>query len=166
MKHRLAGTGLFLEHEANHTIPDWRQWAIVSAKRRTILALHHVEWAWSLLHGYPILTCFELGPLPAPAAGYLWQETKEDQWHARYRLWIQQWQSGSYKMTEFFHIDPSGELDARTEMWLAEVDDFGMMLMAEGIIYSQPFIDVYSRSLLACSERNRGGEVNTTCSSL
>ncbi|TPX10413.1 uncharacterized protein E0L32_008632 [Thyridium curvatum] len=107
------------------------------------------EWAWSLLHGYPILTCFELGPLPAPAAGYLWQETKEDQWHARYRLWIRQWQSGSYKMAEFFHIDPSGELDARTEMWLAEVDDFGMMLMAEDGKEIDVHWDDYSSLLIA-----------------
>jgi hypothetical protein len=35
-------------------------------------------------------------------------------------------------MAEFFGINPSGNLDPRSEMWLAEADDFGMILMAEG----------------------------------
>ncbi|CAI6336279.1 unnamed protein product [Periconia digitata] len=44
VKHALAATGLFLEEEASHDkIPPWRNWAIVSAKRRTILALNHLE---------------------------------------------------------------------------------------------------------------------------
>ncbi|KAB2573319.1 hypothetical protein DBV05_g7994, partial [Lasiodiplodia theobromae] len=72
VKHALALTGLFdaAELASPQRVPDdWKQWALVSAKRRTILALHHLEWAWSLAHGRAVLTCFELGPLPAPAAG-------------------------------------------------------------------------------------------------
>jgi hypothetical protein len=79
---------------------------------------------WSLLHGYPILTCFELGPLPAPATGYLWRETDERQWERQYDEWLSQWKEGSYKIGELFHIRPGGARDARSEMWLAEVDEF------------------------------------------
>jgi hypothetical protein len=132
VKHGLASTGLFLDEEANHTMPVWETWAIISAKRRTILALHHLEWAWSLRHGYPILTCFELGPLPAPAAGRLWRASDAKQWQLQYNEWLLQWQEGSYKIGELFHIMPGGNMDSRSEMWLAEVDEFGMMLMAEG----------------------------------
>jgi hypothetical protein len=132
VKNHLADTGLFLKEEVNHTLPPWKKWAIVSAKRRTILALHHLEWSWSLLYGYPVLTCFELGPLPAPEAGYLWREPDEKQWERHYSEWLSQWKAGTYKIGELFHIRPNRTLEARSEMWLAEVDEFGMMLMAEG----------------------------------
>ncbi|KAH8886336.1 hypothetical protein GQ53DRAFT_827992 [Thozetella sp. PMI_491] len=136
VKQALAMTGLFLEQESNHTLPRWRDWAMVSAKRRTILALHHLEWAWSLRHGYPILTCLELGPLPAPAARYLWEEGDERSWEHQYNEWLRLWRGGSYRMEEFFQLnagDSANPLDERSEMWLADADGFGVMLMAEGI---------------------------------
>jgi hypothetical protein len=132
IKHSLSHTGLFLDVEVNHTMPSWQRWAIVSAKRRTMLALHHLEWAWSLLHGYPVLTCFDLGPLPAPAACYLWRESDEKQWVYQYDEWLSRWKEGSYKIGELFHIRANEALDERSEMWLAEADEFGMVLMAEG----------------------------------
>jgi hypothetical protein len=106
---------------------------MVTAKRRTIHSFHHVEWAWSVLHGYPVLTCFELGPLPAPPAKYLWQETEEKQWNLSYHKWLSVWKDGGfYRMMEFFHIDPNGPLDSRSQLWLSEADEYGMMVMAEG----------------------------------
>ncbi|KAH0523109.1 hypothetical protein TsFJ059_008159 [Trichoderma semiorbis] len=135
VKHKLASTGLFLDQESNHTLPSWKEWAMVSAKRRTIVGLHHLEFAWSLRFGYPILTCFELGPFPAPAARYLWQSDREEEWRRLYKDWLKQWaDGGSYKMTELFRVNGSKEsdaLDPRSELWLAEADEFGMMLMAE-----------------------------------
>lgn len=133
LKHRLATTGLFLESESSHTLPQWRPWAIVSTKRRTILALHHLEWTWSIYNQYPTMTCFELGPLPAPAPKYLWSEGDERRWEVEYRKWLRYWEDGgSFRMIEFFHIDSDKGLDVRSESWLAEADEFGMMLMAEG----------------------------------
>lgn len=105
---------------------------MVSTKRRTILALHHVEWAWSVLHGYPELLCTELGPLPAPAAKRLWQEYRETEWERLYDGWLLQWKDGFFAMAELFSIRSSDKLDARTEKWLSEADEFGMMVMAEG----------------------------------
>ncbi|KAH6844735.1 hypothetical protein B0I37DRAFT_398312 [Chaetomium sp. MPI-CAGE-AT-0009] len=134
VKEHLSRTGLLLDQEAAHTVPpSWRQWAMVAAKRKTIHSFHHVEWAWSLLHGYPVLTCFELAPLPAPPARYLWQEADdESRWRSLYVDWLAQWKGGFYRMMEFFHINPGGALDSRSELWLAEADEFGMMVMAEG----------------------------------
>jgi hypothetical protein len=132
VKHRLAGTGLFLGSEMNHGMPIWREWAIVSAKRRTILALHHLEWAWSVLHGYPELLCTELGPLPAPAEKRLWQERQEVEWECLYEGWLTRWKDGYFAMAELFPIRPGAELDSRAERWLSETDEFGMMIMAEG----------------------------------
>ena len=132
VKHHLSKTGLLLDQEATHATPPWRERAMVTSKRRTVHSFHQVEWAWSLLHGYPILTCFELKPLPAPPAKHLWQETDEMRWWDSYATWLRQWDGGYYKMMEFFHINPRGALDARSEMWLAEADEYGMMVMAEG----------------------------------
>jgi hypothetical protein len=132
VKHRLAGTGLFLESEMNHGMPIWKEWAMVSAKRRTILALHQIEWAWSVLHGYPELLCTELGPLPAPTEKRLWQEYQEVEWERLYEGWLARWKDGFFAMAEFFLIRPGAELDSRAERWLSETDEFGMMLMAEG----------------------------------
>jgi hypothetical protein len=132
LKQRLAMTGLFTDAEATHTIPDWQHWAFTAAKRRTILAMHHFEWAWSLLNGYPILTCFELGPLPAPEAKHLWGETDERRWKAHYETWLRNWEDGGYRMYEFFYISKDTTLDERSERWYAEADDFGMMLIVEG----------------------------------
>lgn len=135
LKHALALTGLFDAAELDHRVPDdWRAWALVSAKRRTMLALHHLEWAWSLLHGRAVLTCFELGPLPAPAAGCVWRARDEREWRGEYGGWLGRWwgEGGLYRMVEFFRIRAGEALDERSEAWLAEADEFGVLLMAEG----------------------------------
>jgi hypothetical protein len=169
VKHRLASTGLFLDEESKQIVPCWTNWAIVSAKRRTILALHHLEWAWSLLHGYPGLACFELGPLPAPAAGYLWREQSEKEWEHLYNQWLSRWKGDGYKLGELFRIKPGVEMDERSEMWLTEVDEFGMMVMSEGKLprpISCVCTDSYSKCNQQCKlnefsrviERNRVGK--------
>ena len=137
VKERLARTGLLLDQEYNHTMPTWNEWAIVSAKRRTILSLNHLEWCWSLLHGYPTLTCFELRLLPAPAPGYLWRAGDEDSWESLYDQWLWKWKDGSYKMSEFFHIEPRSNLDRRSELWLSEADEVGAVLLAESMAIPQ-----------------------------
>lgn len=131
LKHRLAVTGLVLDAEFNNHMPDWRGWAMTEAKRRTVLSLHHLEWVWSLLHGYPILTCFELGPLPAPGARYLWSAIDEQAWRRQYEAWMIFWSDGSFKISEFFHMNADDPLSSRAEMWLAESDAFGALLMSE-----------------------------------
>ncbi|KAK5169681.1 uncharacterized protein LTR77_005659 [Saxophila tyrrhenica] len=131
VKQALAATGLFAEAETHSAAISWHNWACVQAKRRTLLSLNHLEWAWSVQAGYPVLTCFELGPLYAPAAGYLWRATKQSTWEASYIDWLRKWSGEGYRMAEFFHLDPAKPLDRRSEMWLAEADEFGMVLMAE-----------------------------------
>lgn len=130
---RLTVTGLLLDEEVAHTRPDWRLWAITSAKRRTILAIHHVEWLWSVSRGYPILTCFELAPLPAPESKFLWNERDKCRWELNYDAWLRVWSKwgGGCTFGALFNIAPGKPLDEKTEMWLAETDEYGMMLMAE-----------------------------------
>ncbi|KAL2831452.1 hypothetical protein BDW59DRAFT_157881 [Aspergillus cavernicola] len=141
MKTHLAATGLFLDLHPTSSliIPPWQEWALISAKHRTMLALHHLDFVWSVLRGYPMLHCFELGPLPAPAPRYLWQADGQQQmttstWQRLYSGWRAQWEEGGeVVMEEFFRIRPGDGLDERVERWLADADEFGMMLMAAGM---------------------------------
>ncbi|KAL5338197.1 hypothetical protein BJX70DRAFT_398912 [Aspergillus crustosus] len=132
VKNRVASTGLFLDQDpTSPTPPPWKEWAFVAAKHRTMLGLHHLDFVWSLYRGYPMLHCFELGPLPAPVAGYLWQAADEQSWTHLYGEWRAQWKDGGYIMSELFRIQAGDALEPRAERWLAETDEFGMMLMAE-----------------------------------
>lgn len=132
VKHRLAGTGLFLNSEVYHKLPVWREWAIVSAKRRTIHALHQQEWAWSVLYGYPELLCAELNTLPAPAGKRLWMECDEREWKRLCDRWLARWGDGFFAIAELIIIRPNAELSLRVERWMTEADEFGMMTMVEG----------------------------------
>ncbi|KAK9771439.1 putative Transcription factor domain-containing protein [Seiridium cardinale] len=106
VKQNLAATGLFLEAEIDHRLPSWKDWAIVSAKR-------------------------QLGPFPAPTARYLWHQTDEATWITNYMQWLRLWKDGVYRTAELFHVERGEPLDERGELWLAETDELGVMLMAE-----------------------------------
>lgn len=135
VKEQLAATGTLARAEIEQRAVDWHQWALIQAKRRTLLSLSHLEWAWSVEAGYPVLTCFELGPLYAPAAGPLWRALDEQEWEPAYTSFLHRWNGEGYRLAEFFHLNPDQPLDRRAEMWLAEADEFGMVLMVEGRFY-------------------------------
>lgn len=132
VKRRLAETGLFLVESSDRRHPLWHHWAMANAKQRTFMGLTHLELAWSIYHGYPPFPCHALGPLPAPAPGLLWREADEQRWEQLYDEWQLKWSDGSYTMAECITLDAIGSWDARTELWLAEADEFGMVLMTGG----------------------------------
>ncbi|KAM0511798.1 hypothetical protein ACHAPE_009474 [Trichoderma viride] len=134
---QLASSGLALHEEtANGQIPQWHDWAIMSAKRRTILTIYMLTWAWSVLRNYPSFYCHELQLMFAPSPKALWQAQTEMEWLSLYRKWLQRWKGDGYKIGELLSISPKQMIDRRTEDWLEEVDEFGMLLMsqAEGVI--------------------------------
>jgi hypothetical protein len=51
-----------------------------------------------------------------------------------YAKFLQQWMDRPYRMSEMFAMNGEAPLEPRAERWLAEADEFGMMLMAEGTI--------------------------------
>jgi hypothetical protein len=69
---RVAASGLALSSELDGNQPTWNEWAYISAKRRTILMVYFLTWAWSEVHGYEPLHCAELVFMLAPAAKSLW----------------------------------------------------------------------------------------------
>jgi hypothetical protein len=127
----LAASGVLLNAEVNSEIPDWNEWVIVASKRRTVLAAHQVLWIWSLLHGYPPFACRELGFMPSPAPKVLW-DARSDGWQSLYQDWMGRWQGGPHRLEELQVIGPEVETDPRTQMWLEEADEFGLLLMSEG----------------------------------
>lgn len=130
---QLASSGLALHEEtADGQIPQWHDWAIMSAKRRTILTVYMLTWAWSVLRNYPSFYCHELQLMFAPSPKALWQAQKEAEWLSLYRKWFQKWKGDGYRIGELLSISPKQMIDRRTEDWLEEVDEFGMLLMSQG----------------------------------
>jgi hypothetical protein len=61
-------------------------------------------------------------------------------------------------MRELMAVEPGPELDLRTEMWLEEVDEFGMMYMSLGMCYLTDLnIDLVLTILVNATEVPGGG---------
>jgi hypothetical protein len=70
--------------------------------------------------------------MPAPAAKYLWQAKNEQEWDFLYEVWLREWgQVGrcGYLQGEFWMVNEGIKVDERTEMWIEEADEFGMMFL-------------------------------------
>lgn len=129
----LAANGLSLEEERDGQVPTWHSWAFMSAKRRSLLAVYFLTWAWSSSRGYPTFHCRELGLVLAPDTKSLWQARSYEAWRPLYETWQSRWQGNGYRIGETFVIPPQAELDERTQTWLEEADEFGMLLMTTGM---------------------------------
>ncbi|KFX94412.1 hypothetical protein O988_06321 [Pseudogymnoascus sp. VKM F-3808] len=128
--YHVGQTGLMLRAEASHVRPTWESWILVNAKRRTMSALYCLEWIYAMLNKLPTFPCTELGFMPAVSSKALWLARTKDEWEAAYNCWLARWTvGGGYLMRELMEVQPGPELDLRTEMWLEEVDEFGMMYM-------------------------------------
>ncbi|KAJ5895322.1 hypothetical protein N7495_007013 [Penicillium taxi] len=119
---------LFLPEERAQTRPSWDAWIHVTAKRRAILALYLLHWAYSVLHKVPCFDCSELGFMPAPAPKALWQAHTEQEWNSKYIHWLARWNGQIYLQAEFGHIKPGAVLSPRAEKWLGEADEFGFIM--------------------------------------
>lgn len=88
-----------------------------------------------MLNKLPTFPCTELGFMPAVSSKALWDARTNDEWEITYNRWLSRWTvGGGYLMRELMAVQPGPELDERTEMWLEEVDEFGMMYMSLGKI--------------------------------
>jgi hypothetical protein len=106
---------------------------LVNAKRRTLMSLYCFEWAYSMLNGLPTYKCTEIGFTFAPTAKVLWNARTKEEWEIEFDRWLGRWTGGGgYLVKELAGIRPGPEIDLRSEMWLEEVDEFGMMYMALG----------------------------------
>ncbi|KAG5294387.1 C6 finger domain-containing protein [Histoplasma ohiense] len=125
--HYVLSTGMVIEEEINRTRPLWDCWISVTCKRRAVMGLYCIYWAYSAYHGMAGFDCSELNHIPAPAPKYLWQATNKEQWESLYNRWLAQWDGPYYRQGELFTITPGARMDKRAELWFEEVDEFGML---------------------------------------
>ncbi|KAH6722103.1 C6 finger domain-containing protein [Leptodontidium sp. MPI-SDFR-AT-0119] len=125
-----ALSGMVLQEENENIMPSWEAWVHVTSKRRAVLTLYLLHWAYSVYHHVPSFNCDELAYIPAPAPKYLWQATSEGQWEELYVRWLAQWQGRQYLQHEFISVAPGPFLDERTQMWLEDTDEFGILFLS------------------------------------
>ncbi|KAL3455189.1 hypothetical protein BJX64DRAFT_297910 [Aspergillus heterothallicus] len=128
--HYASHTGLFLQEEREQMRPTWSAWVHVTSKRRALLALYQLQWAYSVYHDIPSYECRELGFMPAPAAKILWLAQTEQEWNSHYIKWLAGWSGEGYLQWEFDRIRPGIKMEDRAEKWLEETDEFGMIMMS------------------------------------
>jgi len=126
-----ASTGLVLHQEAD-VIPAWESWTHITSKNRAVLTLYLLHWSYSVYHHLPSFNCEELGFLPAPTAKFLWQASCKDQWEALYKRWLNKWEGCEYLQGEFNDVKPGVILDPRTQMWLEDADELGILFLSIG----------------------------------
>ncbi|OAX82862.1 hypothetical protein ACJ72_02791 [Emergomyces africanus] len=123
-------TGMVLEEESKGTRPLHECWVSVTCKRRALLSLYTIHWAYSVYHSIPAFGCDELRDIPAPAAKYLWQANSREEWEALYNRWLAQWEGPYYSQGELLDINTGVRIDPRAELWLEDTDEFGMIFVA------------------------------------
>jgi hypothetical protein len=128
----VAKTGLFLTEERDCVQPSWESWVHVTAKRRAVVTLYLLHWSYSVYHNVPSFACSQLGFMPAPAPKFLWQAGTKDKWANLYPRWLAQWEGRPYMMSEFASIRPGAGLEPRSERWLEDADDFGVLFFSIG----------------------------------
>jgi hypothetical protein len=144
-----ADTGLLLpeeqdqpqqqQHHCQQTLPTWQAWIHVTSKRRSVLSLYLLHWAYAVYHKIPSFNCKELGFIPAPAAKVLWHARSETEWHSLYIRWLARWDGRAYMQREFGEVQLGVAMDSRTERWLEETDEFGFIMIS---------ISMYAKKIL------------------
>lgn len=132
--YRIVRNGLFLQEEREQTRPTWEAWINVTSKRRAILSLYLLHWAYSFLHRVPCFDCTDLGFMPAPAPKALWQATTESEWTTKYIQWLGRWSGKLYLQAELGWIQPGAVMNSRAEKWLGETDEFGFIMISIGML--------------------------------
>ena len=127
----VIGSGLVTKAEKDHNRPSWEEWIVVSAKRRTILALYCFDCVFTAANRLPTVSCDGLRALPAPESKALWQCHVEELWKSAYIRWLAKWDTCAFTMDELMRKIQAGSLgDERKQMWLSGIDEFGMMTTA------------------------------------
>ncbi|KAI0408477.1 hypothetical protein F4802DRAFT_594408 [Xylaria palmicola] len=126
----VLSTGMLLHEEASHERPPWRIWAHIEAKRRTLISIYFLHWAYSAYHGTRHFNCLQLSRMLAPGPKWLWQATDERTWAGLYARWLAQWDGRELIQGEFFLVEKGPAMDPRVEMWLEDADEFGLMMVS------------------------------------
>ncbi|KAI0394889.1 hypothetical protein F5Y17DRAFT_425919 [Xylariaceae sp. FL0594] len=143
---RVLSTGMVLHEEATHSFPVcWQIWAHIEAKRRALLSVYFLMWAYGVATARDggggeeekkktrFCDCAALArmPMPPPGPKYLWQATDARTWRSLYSRWLAQWNGGrSVVHAEFCLVEKGFVMDERMEMWLEDADELGILFMS------------------------------------
>lgn len=125
-----ASTGLVLQEETDHGVPSYDAWIHITSKRRAVFSLYMLHWSYSVYHRLQSFNCSELGFMPAPAAKFLWEAKSPEDWEHLYKKWLAQWDGQEFLQHEFTFVKPGVMLDERTQMWLEDADELGILFSA------------------------------------
>ncbi|VUC35716.1 unnamed protein product [Clonostachys rosea] len=126
------GTVMMAE-EVSHTRPSWQQWLQVSCKRRSLISFYCFEWMNAMLNNFAHFPCNVAEFMPAPAGKVLWEITEQEKWEVAYDRWLGRWAGlGVYTLGDLDSIAPGPTLDLRSDMWLEEADELGILLLSLG----------------------------------
>jgi hypothetical protein len=103
------------------------------SKRRAVFSLYLLHWSYAVYHGLDSFACSQLGFMPAPAAKCLWERKDRHEWEVLYGKWLEQWGGRVFLMSEFAGIHSGVGLERRTEMWLEDADELGIMFFSIGM---------------------------------
>lgn len=130
--YRALHTGLVLQEETDHVLPNYEAWIHVTSKRRAIFILYTLHWSYTVYHRLPSPNCEEIGYIPAPTAKFLWNAVTEEKWESLYKRWLVAWHDGQYILHEAAFIKPGMMMDRRAQMWLEDTDELGLLFMSIG----------------------------------
>ena len=134
----VGSLGLILQEEIEHTQPSWESWVNITSRRRAIFTLYLIHWALSAYYGLSSFDCQELKYMLAPAPKQLWQATSRAEWESRYHRWLAEWQGQEYLHGEIAEIGEPILMDVRSDRWLRDADEFGLLVMALGeMVFSE-----------------------------
>ncbi|CAN9196101.1 unnamed protein product [Alternaria alternata] len=128
----VARTGLMLTEERDNIRPSWESWIHVTSKRRAVFSLYLLHWSYAVYHNIESFECSQLGFMPAPPPKFLWQSWSPQEWQSLYESWLEQWHGAPYMMCEFAAIQAGPILDHRTEIWLEDADELGILFFGIG----------------------------------
>jgi hypothetical protein len=126
-----------VEAEKSHTRPSWDAWIQAATKRRTIFVLYCFDSVFTNINSLETYPCDELDGLPAPAGKLLWRAQTREEWERLYNRWLWKWDSGIFRVWEL-KAEPQGRVqERRLQMWLEEVDEFGLLLLIGACRYER-----------------------------
>lgn len=93
------------------------------------MCLNMFNWLNAMHNGFANFPCAEPDCVPAPTGKVLWNITSEERWTVAYDRWLGHWAGMSiYTLLDLNNV--GFELDPRSEMWLEEADELGLILVA------------------------------------
>jgi hypothetical protein len=88
----------------------------------------------AMLNNFQSFPCTNAEYMPAPAGKVLWEIPAQEKWEVAYDRWLGRWAGlDVFTLGDLENMMPGPTLDLRSEMWLEEADELGILLMTLGL---------------------------------